>query len=365
MAKGKTDGKYSIIIFMIHIILAKVFISAPMLYARHSAGAGWIEVLLSGIFELLTTGIILKLLEGFENRSILEIAEKSFGKTGKVVIGSAATAVFVLNSAAIYRCFCEMIRNCILQNFSYEFISVFLLAAITVSAYLGLKSQMRLNNLIFLLIAAALVLTVLVNINHYDVKNIAPLMGNGFDKMIYNAVLRNSSFFEIGALFIILPFFKRKTGVKSICFTVLSISTVLLSGITLLYQLAIPYEASGEFELPLYQLTRMLRAGSFLQRIEPLNMLVWSGAFFIYLGFGLWLSSHMFSQTFSLRSEKPVVFIFAEIICILALIPGSETTVERIYDFILSYAYIAYPVIPIAVLIAAIPAYRRKRGRAS
>jgi hypothetical protein len=115
----------------------------------------------------------------------------------------------------------------------------------------------------------------------------------------------------------------------------------------------VPYEAAGTFAMPMYQMTRMLRAGSFMKRLEPLLVFVWSGSLYIYIGAGIWFAANSFKKAFSLRESKTMVFIFCAIVCFAALIPKSEASVEKILNFILRNAYVAYPLMPLILLITA------------
>lgn len=353
MSNDKNIGSFSASAFMISLICAKIFISAPSYYVKQSASAGWLEVFIRGIFEVIVLAVILRLLNGFEGMDIIDIAQSSFGSAGRVVIGVISCGVFLVSAAAVFRCYAELIRNCIINHITYEYMSIFILAAVIIAAYLGLKTQISLNGLIIPLLGIAVIIMLLVIYPLYSETNISPLLGWGFGKTLSNALLKNASYFEMGILLFIVPYLSTKKDVKKIAFTSIGLSIAVLSGITLCYQLAVPYQAASSFTLPMYQMTRMLKAGTFMQRLEPLIVFVWSGSLFIYIGTGIWFAGNTFKKTFSLSASRPMVFIFSEIVCLLALIPGSETSVERIYDFILSYAYVVYPLLPLVLLIAA------------
>ncbi len=348
-----TVGNYSIITLIVSLVLTKILISAPVLYVQHSKSGGWIEVLLSGVFEIFITALVIKLFLNFKNADIFQISEIAFGKAGGRVFGVFYTLVLLLNTTAVFRCFEELVRNTVLRGISYEAVGIFIAAGGVVAACYGIKNQISIAGLILPLIIVSVMVILFVNFSRLSVLNIKPVLGVGFDKIVKNALLKNSSYFEIGTIFLLTPLLRKKSAVKQIGFTAIAISIVLLSGITLLYQLAVPYEAAGTFSVPLYQMTRMLKAGAFFQRIEPLNIFIWCGSMFLYVGVGLWLSSYTFKKSFNLSDNKPIVFLFTVIVYFFALIPGSETNVERIYDFLMTYNYISYPIIPLIVLVIA------------
>jgi spore germination protein (amino acid permease) len=353
MNNDKNIGSYGAVSFVLSMVSAKVFITAPSYYAKQSASAGWLEVLLSGIFEFLILAVILKLLERYEGMDLIDIAQNSFGKTGGVIVGVLSSAVFLSAAATGFRCFEEMMRSCIIKPISYDYVSVFLIAAVVIAAYLGLGTQVSLNGLIVPFMGIFVIIMLLVISPHYSISNICPYFGNGIANTASNAVLKNSSYYELGTLLYIIPYLGKKKSVKKIAFTTIGASILVFSLITLCYQLAVPYEAAGTFAMPMYQMTRMLRAGSFMKRLEPLLVFVWSGSLYIYIGAGIWFAANSFKKAFSLRESKTMVFIFCAIVCFAALIPKSEASVEKILNFILRNAYVAYPLMPLILLITA------------
>ncbi len=363
MTEKQQMGTWGTVSLIVTLTITKMLISAPSLFAKQSASAGWIEVIISGIFEIFILTIILKLTDNYKNMDIIDIAEAHFGKCGRFITGAISTSVFIISTAAVFRCFCELIRNTVIRGMGYEDISFFILAVSITGAYLGMQTLVSSTGLILPFIIGAIILVLLINLPRYSITNILPIFGPGVNTLTSNALLKNASFYEIGIFLFFLPYLKDKKSVKKICFTGLIISILLTSVITLFYQLAVPYEAAGTFALPLYQMTRMIKAGTFFQRIEPLNIFIWGGAMYTYVCIGVRMSAHLYKKTFNAPHAKPFVFVFAYIVSLLALIPGSETSVERIYDFLMTYSYIAYPLLPLFLLI--LSACFQKKGRRS
>ncbi|MGM9552410.1 MAG: endospore germination permease [Clostridia bacterium] len=350
MEQDKNLGSYGIVTLITTLIITKVFVSAPTLYVGHSKSAGWIEVLISGLFEIFLLFIVLRLMSNFGNMDIIDISEYSFGKTGKFIVGLTSSIVLIISSAAVFRSFEELVRNTVIKGISYESAGLFIFAGGLVGAYLGIRTQVQLNGLILPLVIISVLLTLGINFSRLFITNIQPFLGTGISDVVSNAILKNGSYFELGIILFLIPYMGNKNAVKKNSLTALLISVAVLSTITLLYQLAVPYEAAETFAIPLYQMTRMLKAGTFFQRIEPLNIFIWCGTMFLYVGIGISLTAQVLKKTFSLKDERPLVFVLALIIYSLALIPGSETNTEKIYDFIITYSYIAYPILPVLFL---------------
>ena len=351
--KNTTVGTYGLITLMITLIITKLLTSAPSLYARHSYGAGWLEVLISGLFEALVLCIVLKLFLKFDNLDLIDISEKILGKIGRVFVGLISIFIFSISSAAILRSFAEMIRNTAMRGMMYEYLVLAVFITGTIGALLGIRTIANLNGLILPVLIISVVVILAINFSRLSILNISPFLGRGGEILLYNSICRNSTFYEIGTILFLTPYIREKAAVKKIGFTALLVSVFLSTLIALFYQLSVPYEAAGTFSYPFYQMTRMLKAGTFFQRIEPLNIFIWGGCAFVYVSFGIWLCSDVFKKTFNLSDRKPTVYLFATIVCFFALIPGSETSVERIFDFLITYACFAYPLFPAVLLIFA------------
>lgn len=362
MVKSKKFNYYGLTALLITIIITKALLSAPGLYVKHSESAGWIEVLLSGLFEIFTLAVFLKLYNRFDGLSLIDIAENAFGAGGKVIVGGVSVVVFMVSTAAIFRSMAETVRNTVMRGSSYETVMAFLLIAGVTAACMGLRTQINLAGLVLPVILFAVGIILVINISRISLTNIQPFLGTGATDIIKNALLNNASFYEIGAVFFLCRYCGKNKHVKKISFTALSVSVGVISLITLLYQLAVPYEAASTFALPLYQMTRMLRAGTFFQRIEPLNLLFWGMATFVYVGFGIFMCADIMRRTFDLTDYKPLTYVMGIIIALISLIPGSETSVERIFDFIISYSYVVYPILPLLLLILANIITKKKTG---
>ncbi len=353
MIRDEKLGVYGITALIATVIITKALISTPSLYIKHSQSAGWIEVLISGLFEFIVLAVILKLTESYNGHDILDIAEISFGKFVMRFMAIVSSVVFIICTAAIFRSMAEMVRNTVMRGVSYETVMAFLLVAGIVAARLGIKTQINLTGLIFPVILIAVAVILVINYSRLSLVNIQPYLGPGFSDVISNALLKNASYFELGLILFFIPFLRGKRDVKKIGFTSLLISVLTISIITLLYQLSVPYKAAETFALPLYQMTRMLRAGTFFQRIEPLNLFLWGGAMFLYVGLGIYMASYTFKRAFDLHDYKPLTLSVGIIVALVSLIPGSETTVEKIFDFLMTYSYFVYPITPLIILIFA------------
>lgn len=361
MIRDEKISIYGTSALLVSIMITKALISTPSLYAKHSHSAGWIEVLASGIFEIVILAIILKLREEYGKKDIVDIVEVSFGSAAMKITAILSAFVFIIGTAAIFRSMEEMVRNTVMRGVSYESVTAFLLVVGIISARKGLKTQISLNGLILPVIIIAVGLILSINYSRLSIENIKPLFGTGFSSVMKNALFKNASFYEMGLILFFTPFLRDNNDVKKIGFTSLTISVIVISIITLLYQLSVPYTSASTFALPLYQMTRMIKSGTFFQRIEPLNLFVWGGVMFVYVGIGIYMSSYMIKKAFNLFDYKPLTIQSGIIIALVSLIPGSETTVEKIFDFLMSYSYFVYPIAPLIILLLA-KAFGKSKG---
>lgn len=364
MKNKELIGSYGSIALITTLIFTKALISAPAFYIAQSASAGWMEVLMSGLIEIFILLMVMKLMSLLGKGDIIDISERIFGRGSRTIVGIISCIVILISTSAVLRTFAELIRSTLNKKMNYEVILLCVVPVAILVGHIGIKALSSLNGLILPLVIISVAIIILINRFGFSFSNLFPFCGPGFDNVLSNAALRNSTFFEIGIILFLRPYLGENIAIKKIGFTALTLSIALITGVTFFYQLTIPYEAANSFATPLYQMSRMIKSGTFFQRIEPINVFIWSGVMYVYIGTGIWLITDILQKAFSLSSSKPTSFVVTLIAVTVALIPGSEASVEKIYDWILTYAYIAYPIAPTIFLSIAFVIYKIRKRRA-
>ena len=140
---------------------------------------------------------------------------------------------------------------------------------------------------------------------------------------------------------------------------------VLIAGSTLVlicicYALCYPASRAKEFLLPIYQLTRMIRAGEYFQRFEAFFEFVFTITELLYITIYLYVISETISKAFYVPNIKMVVYSVTALSFFLAI--EAESVVEAL-ETSSYFGIIIYPIaflLPIIVPLIYLPKKRKE-----
>lgn len=356
----KKSGSLSIAILCSSAILAKYLIILPEYMVGFDGNAAWIEMICKCIIALLSFSLLLWLYKPLNAEPLDRIFNIAAGKFGSVVFSYIYIIGFTIYNAALLRILIEALNTVMATDAPDEYFAIFILSAVFAGAYHGIRSTSNLSIIIFPFVILSLVGMVFILIPHYRTSNIFPILGSGKEKLLEGMFKRHFGFVEL-----VLPFFlaKHLSSYKEIkksgymTLLIVSVSTILLVGA---YCLTVPYPASKNFFLPLYQMTRMIKAGTFLQRLEPLVVFVWTSFILCSISALVCIGAHLLAGT-NKKSEKGFVPIVVLITFLVAMIPESEISAFHYYEVILRYGSVLFPTVPVVVTIIARLRLRREK----
>ncbi len=123
-----------------------------------------------------------------------------------------------------------------------------------------------------------------------------------------------------------------KTVAKSF---LLSTAIILLS-LFLLFGI-IPYPSITEHYFPMYELSRLISYGRFIQRVDSIFMLIWLLATFIYLSVAVTFAIHIMKKLFNITYFKRLIPSMAILIMSISLLLSSYITILEIKKILLKY----------------------------
>lgn len=117
----------------------------------------------------------------------------------------------------------------------------------------------------------------------------------------------------------------------------------------LVYGLVYPYPVSGEFVLPLYQMTRIIDLGSFFNRFEAIFQFIWSILMFLYGVSYLYILCFVWQITFGLKYLKPLLLPVTLLIAGFSFIPESIMTANKMAVLLENAVYPVALLLPLCV----------------
>ena len=351
------NGIRSTAILCSSTILAKYLIIMPEFMIKHSGNAAWIEIIVKTLLTLISFLVVLRLYKPFSSEPYEKVFYYSAGRFGGVLLRYIYAAMFIIYNAGLLRVLVEALGTVMANNAPDEYFALFIIATILVCAYTGINSANNLSLIFFPIILVTLFIVMLILLPHYRLANIMPIMGKSTSSLISSSLTRNFGFMEIILLFFLADRIKdykklKKTGLLTIL--IVFIFSFILLGC---YCLCVPYPASEKFFLPLYQMTRMIKAGSFIERLEPFVVFIWTALILCSMSALSYLSARLLSGLKNAQ-EKAFVPIVTILTFFISMLPDNEITALIFYEFILDYSYILFPLLPI--LIISVASVRRR-----
>ncbi len=357
---NQKSGSVSIGILCFCAIIAKHLIIGPQFMVSLNANAAWIEITLKCVLAGLFLAFFLWLYKPLFPKSGSELFRDALGPVFGEIVSLIYAFCFIFLNAGLFRILVDALDTVMAVNAPHEFFSVFIISAIFFASYLGIRASGNLCTITFPFIVITLIVVCLILLPQYRFDNLMPILGNGAKPLLAGIFTKHFSFTELVLFIFLAPklgTFRelKRAGILTIIFT--AVFTILF---TLAYCLTIPHPASEKFFLPLYQMTRMIKAGTFLQRLEPLAVFVWTSCIMCSMSILSSVSASLLTKENSTRKNGfvPIVTI---ITFLLAMLPKSEITAFRIYEKMIDFGYILYPVLPLFIVLVA--RIRRKMPR--
>jgi spore germination protein KB len=347
-------GTWESLMVLITVLNAKLILDLPRTFAEDAGTAGWILAIYVTVIAFLGFIIVTRLYKGLEEKDLIDVAEYTFGNTGRIIYGTIVLIFLTFIISVILREFCENMKTLGFTLSPLEYIMIFFVTGMIIAGFSGIEAIVRIQSIFVPIIFTAYVIYILMLVKYYDFSRIMPIMGNGFSDIFIKGALRTGTYAELIILFFLLPFLKKRNYFKKTGYWAILITGIVFLSGTITYLLSYQYPVAMQNFLPVYQLGRLISYGRFFQRVEAIFVTTWSTIGFLYLGTIFYFILYVFKKTFKLKFYKPTVFSFAIIIFCLALIPPNlVSAIDIETQYIGKWSWTVTFVLTILLLIAA------------
>lgn len=360
MSTEEKIGYHEALTLLVITISAKIFLSFPRNMALLGDAAGWIIVSLSGILSLLGYFFISSLLRKYPGKNIIQIAQQVSGGFAGKLIGTAFFLFFLAVTSLYLRQFAESFILAILPRTPISVLTIFFLVLLIYATLLGIETLSRVAWLLGPYLLAALIIILIFCLPQATSNYLTPILGPGTTRLLKYSVLNLSIFSEIILLGMIAPLIRDRDRINRIGLISLIASIALTTGITVLVITVFNYAGAQKMIFPVFQLTRLISYGEFIQREEAVFVFLW----FFWAGIqlaGLFYGAvTSFAQTFRIKNYRPLTLPVAVLSFTISLIPSSMTDAVELNDYAVSpsgisiyYAAVAFG-IPLLLWLVAV-----------
>ena len=357
------SGSVSIAILCSCAILSKYLVIVPEYMVKYVGNAAWIDIGVKCLIATASFLIILWLYKPFSPTAFYDVFSVSLGKVGSIIFRYLYAFGFTLFNALLLRLVVEALSTVMATSAPDEFFALFIIVPVFIASYNGIIATNRLCCIIFPFVLLTLFTVCIALFPHYRIENVTPIFGVSTSKLLDGIFTKHFCFPETILLFFLAPMlgsFKeiRKSGLLT--FLVITLFTVAF---TTAYCLSVPFPASKDFFLPFYQMTRMIKSGAFLQRLEPIVVFVWTNFVMCSMSVLISIASRLLTHSTDNNKEKSFVPVISIITFFISMIPPSENAAFSVYEKLLSFSTVLFPTIPAIILVIARIRQRRHTSK--
>ena len=360
MPKNEMLTEKKLTLLLANLLSVKAIFAFPRTLFETSGNAAWIEVLLIFVIAFLLFEASVLTYRFCGRKSIIDIAEKVGNRSLKIAVALLVTALLLVNFVTEARMFAESVKIILLPKTEIEYIMILLAITICIGQKSGLSAAATVNAIFFPICLVFLGFIVLFLYKTYSINNLFPIFGKGGTRIVSEGVRDISCFSDIIAANLLISHtadisIPEKSGKKALLIAVLTMLLICLS-----YALCFPYPRSGDYLLPVYQLSTRIRAGEYFQRFEAFFEFVWEISQLLYSTIYIFLITETLSKAFNLSDRTAVSYGVITTVMLIAAEPLSIAEVLEIsHDLDMAVAPIAY-LVPIVLPI--IYALKKKRS---
>lgn len=325
----------------------------------------WLAVLFMGILYLPILLVYIRICRLYPGKGIFDIVETVFGRAG----GVAVTLILALYALSV--------SGLVLQNFA-EFTVVMslretpsipiMILILSAALYLALKGPKTLGRwafVIFLLIVSNFVITLFLSASVMKPSYIFPVMDHSFGEIARNS--HAVACIAIGETMMVMALFgytKREQHPARIYLPAFFAGVIIFALIILRNLLVLGPALEQEAQFSTYMTARIIKMGSFLDRVESSISIV-----YILLGITkltVFLTAASMGTARLFKEQDYKRFLLPTGLLILSVGALVFNNVMEMYEFVWVYSYLAIPfqvILPMIIWLTAEVKVRRERNR--
>ncbi|MDI6905910.1 MAG: GerAB/ArcD/ProY family transporter [Thermoanaerobacterales bacterium] len=316
MAREPRLGVQEAVTVTVIFLIAKLFLSHQIILYHVGTTAAWLLPVLHTLVALVIFLALAWVLDHFPGRTIIEAGEALLGPYVNMAVSVLFLMIILLLTGLNLRQFSEWLLTGFLPDTPIGVVVFFYVAAIVVVVYLGFDTIARVARVYSLFLGLGLALLFAMTTPYWSIQNIMPLGGSGPGRLLSGGLVTSGVVAEIFLLFFLTPFIPRG-ALRTIGFWSIGLAGCVLTLGVLIVSLCFPYPVTSELSLPVFELSRLVLLGRFLQRAEALFLPMWVMMALVQLAVALWAVTAVLSRSLRLPCSK--VFILPAAVLVTAV----------------------------------------------
>jgi len=338
------------------LLISTVVFFMPQIAAREVEQDAWISALLASFWGIFIVLVVVALGRRFPNRTLTGYIPLIVGKPLGFVLNALYSIWFIFIGAGIVAEFVLFMNITVLPRTP---IVVFIITFLALSWYAvrgGLEVWVRVNEMLFWVIAVSLLATVVLPLNMMDFRRLLPVGEHRWGSLLAASLISGTWRGEVFLAAMFLPAltsFKNTTRnlILSVILVGVALSAIEFAGIAVFGGIAV-----GQMEFPEFYLARVISMAEILQRLEVLVVIVWLFGTFIKINAFLYCSTRATAETVGF---KHFYFLLLPMTVLFGALAYNEYTNSALFVDFLTKAFPGFGIlsfqltIPLLLLIIA------------
>ncbi|MBM7867495.1 GerAB/ArcD/ProY family transporter [Heliobacterium gestii] len=317
-------------IFLLWVILdTNIFLGLPRYFAASGESAMYLLPLFCYLFLSPILWMIIRLRAYHPQLIFTEIPGKLWGQWASTLLAWFVAIFFAFSTGNYLRQFVSLINDAILPLSPASYLIIPFVFAIAFGAYHGAESISRANYLLLPITLGGYLLLLGSAYIIGEPSFATPFFGPGLDRLFWGGLYRVPYFLEIVILTVLFPHFRSNKQFRQVIWYGTFLNVLLLALGLLAYALNFPPTNTQNVGFPLFQLSRNIYFGRYLQRVEALFTFIWVIMSIFKMSLSLYAGSIAFARGIGAPFYQPYVppmAVLTVVFCFLA--PNYLTALE-------------------------------------
>ena len=356
-------GKLEAISLIVIIITTEIILNLPNNIIRQMGSGVLLNTVYISIAAVIFCLIICGLFNQFKGKDILDISEYLGGRILKTVIGLLYILFFLGISSLLVMYFSHCLKLIYFQQSPIIFILLFFIIPVVAINRIGFKAIARVNLIFVPILLISILVMAAAMYEFVTPQNLLPILGHGINMTFVAGLANIAAFSSIGYLYFLPPLLKNADDFKEISVTAIVISAVYLILTSTLLLMVFPYISSTDEMLSSYLITRLLRFGNFIERVDAVFIFIWIFATLCYLSITFFFILRILRKLLKLKKETELSYSIGSIVFGTSLLIQSVADVSFLEQSVYKYVVIGLIfILSFIVLLAANLKKHMRRG---
>lgn len=354
-------NKLEAISLIVMVTINQIIFNLPNNMISNTGSSTWINIIVISILAILLCLLIVKLFNKFPSQDIIDISEYLGNKILKSIIGIIYLIFFLFIAGIFLAYFTNCLKLIYFDRTPIVFLLLLFLIPIVYSVKLGIKPIASINLIITPIILFSMLMVFFATSQNFVPQRIFPILGFGINETFFKGLNNIFAFSSFSYLYFLLPILESPKDFKKIAITSTIVSAVYLLFSVVCLLMMFPFISFSDGMLSIYLLTRMIRLGRFLQRVDAIMIFIWLLSILSFLSITICLINRILKKLVNLKNHNEMTYSICFLIFSIALLFRNITDLKIVQNTILRYIIILIVfVISIAILILANLKHKRR-----